>query len=392
MPPPAPGPARPQPLVSFWYLIIYATMRIGASYNSSPAFLIPKLVLSATAVTTFMWTPWLLEAVFAFLGLVANVHWSPTEWAFRVNLDLFVVWLGMATAYGYLRAQEVGLADRPWFAQAVKASVGLALAGLGWFFWFELGQPTKFTYNKVHPVVSFVHVLSFVVLRNSHRFLRSVNSRLCIFIGQISLETFILQFHLWLGADTKGILLVLPGTKWRPLNVVVSTVIFLFVSHKAAQATAELTTLLVGKRRRKPPPPTTTTLPLPVSAPAAAAGESDASKAREEEEEEEGEAIPLLEPPMTTEATKPANDASAAAAADEALLAGSGGRRPSAWPEWMRRTSFAAVVRPSAAAPAAAAPSSSSSSWLVDASDNNGLKLGGMLLVCWILNLLSPWP
>ena len=316
-----------------------------------------------------MMTPRLLEAVFGFLATVANIRWSPAEWAFRVNLDLFVVWLGMLTAYAHIRAKELGIPDRPWFSQAIKAAVGLSLAGLGWFFWFELRQPTKLVYNAYHPVVSFVPVLAFVVLRNSHPFLRSVNSRLWMFVGQISLETFILQFHLWLGGDTKGIVLVIPGTKWRPLNVVLTSIIFIFVSQKASQTTGQITTFLVGKAKK----PAAGGLPTPATAagdagPAAVAG---ATKA---------EAIPLL-----ATANKPAGSDDDE---DGDVRPSAPARRPSAWPEWMRRTSFA--VPPTGAV--AASPSSAAVSWLEDARDNNGLKLGGMLLVCWILNLLSPWP
>lgn len=363
-------------------------MRVGSSYNGSAYFLLPKLAVAAGLVSWFMLTPWLLEGVFAFLGSVANIHWSATEWAFRVNLDLFVVWLGMLTAYGYIKAKELGLPDRPWFAQAVKAAAGGAVLALGWFFWFELRQPTKFVYNRSHPVVSFVPVLAFVVLRNSHPRLRSVNSRLWMFVGQISLETFILQFHLWLGADTKGVLLVLPGTKWRPLNVVLTTVIFLFVSQKASQTTGQITTFLVGKAKKA-----AAGLPPPATAPASSSNPAAVDESVKEE------SIPLLETTTTTPAAVASADKPTEAddVDDEQQRSPptTSARRPSAWPEWMRRTSFAVVSPPEGAGIAAASsttPSFLATGWLEKAADNNALKLGGMLLVCWILNLLSPWP
>ena len=42
------------PLVSFWFLIIYATMAIGARYNDRALLLAGKFVASAAIVTVVM--------------------------------------------------------------------------------------------------------------------------------------------------------------------------------------------------------------------------------------------------------------------------------------------------------------------------------------------------
>lgn len=345
-------------------------MYLGSSYNVSPYFLVPKLLIAACLTAWFMWTPWILESVFNFLAAVANIHWSAKEWAFRVNLDIWIVWLGMFTAYAYIKAKELGIPSLPWFPSAVKASVVLSTLAFGWFFWFEISQPSKFAYNAYHPVVSFVPVLAFVVLRNAHPFLRSVNSKLFMFFGQISLETFILQFHLWLGGDTKGVLLVIPGTKWRPLNVVITSIIFVFVSQKASQTTGQITNLLVGKSKKL------TTLPAPATAGPSTTTSNGPST---EPAVKEQEAIPLLE------TNKPASTS------DEPVEGGpsstTSGRRPSAWPEWMRRTSFAVVVPPSTAG-----SSDASVGWVDTLKESTTLKLAAMTVGCWVLNLLSPWP
>lgn len=68
-----------QPLVSFWYLIIYATMFAGHKYNDNAVFLSGKLLISAGLVTWFMKTEWLLASFFNFLAAVANIHWSARE-------------------------------------------------------------------------------------------------------------------------------------------------------------------------------------------------------------------------------------------------------------------------------------------------------------------------
>ena len=338
-------------------------MLIGAKYNESPVFLLLKLAVSAVLVTWFMKTEWLLQQIFDFLAAVANIHWSAKEWTFRVTLDLWVVYLGMVTAYAYIKLKELGIPNLPWFPTAVKASVGASFGAIAWFFWFELGRENKFVYNAYHPIVSFIPILGFVVLRNATPFLRSVSSRMCCFFGQISLETFILQFHVWLAADTKGILIIVPGTKWRYLNVVVTSVIFVFLSQKMSQATGQLTEFLVGKAKKPK-------LPAPVSSTTAGAPAGSAPEPAKTEE-----AIPLLE-------TNPTADSAGPSSSSANLEPGNptDGRRGS-WPAWMDRLP---AVPPSAVKAAGGG--------MEGFKQSPGWKLLAIVVVCWALNLLSPRP
>lgn len=66
-----------------------------------------------------------------------------------------------------------------------------------------------------------------------------------------SLETFICQFHLWLAGDTKGLLVLLPWPRLRFLNMIFTTLIFLFVSNQIAVSTGQLTEWILGKQPKK---------------------------------------------------------------------------------------------------------------------------------------------
>ncbi|KAI0778449.1 O-acetyltransferase [Trametes elegans] len=295
------------PLVSQWYLIIYGTMAIGSQYNDRTVFLIAKIILSMGIVTWFMSEQWLLETLFQFLERFCNIHWSAREWAFRVNLDLWIVYFGMFAALGVIKIREYRLTDHPRWPLVVKTSAALSAVTLLWFFAFELAQPDKFAYNLWHPYVSFLPVGAFVVLRNANAIMRSASSRVFAFIGTCSLETFIIQYHLWLAGDTKGILIVIPGRFSRPLNLLLTTIVFIYVSHLVAKATGEVTGWICGTGRAPSLPTTQPANPPASSRPPPPPPESEEGQEvifmvpqdGEDETRKDREGVPLPREPDT---------------------------------------------------------------------------------------------
>ncbi|KAG6334043.1 hypothetical protein ID866_5046 [Astraeus odoratus] len=249
------------PLVSMWFLIIYTTMVIGSQFNGNVLFLVCKIFASMTIFAIFMHQGWLLELFFEVLKQVFNINWSAREWTFRVTLDQYIVYFGMLAAVLAIKVREHHLTDHYLWPTLVKMTCGCSIVIILWFFGFELAQESKFTYNAWHPYISFLPISAFVILRNANQFLRSCTSRAFAFIGKCSLETFIIQFHFWLAADTKGVLLVVPGTRWRPLNFLITSFVFIYVSHHVAWASGEITSW-VCSQREKTLPTTSETVPL----------------------------------------------------------------------------------------------------------------------------------
>jgi hypothetical protein len=99
-----------------------------------------------------------------------------------------------------------------------------------------------------NPYVSAVPVIGYVLLRNATERMRATTSWLYSYIGRISLETFIAQFHIWLAMDTRGLLVVVPGSWW--LNLALVSVLFIWLSDVLAQVTGVLTDWICGSDKQ----------------------------------------------------------------------------------------------------------------------------------------------
>jgi hypothetical protein len=240
------------PLVSFWFIIIWTMMYLGNSYNKVPWFILTKLVVFMGLTTYIIQWPGVLETMFDAFELLFNIHWDAHEWRFRLALDAWIVYVGMLCAYITIKFGDVKFSERPSWPIIKRCSVIASAFAMVWFFWFELSQPNKIVYNDIHPYISWIPILAFIILRNATMKLRNTSSRLFMFIGKCSLETFIGQFHMWLAGDTKGLLVVLQPAGWVRglgwwLNLVVSSALFVYVSYWLSQSTGELTSYLCAK-------------------------------------------------------------------------------------------------------------------------------------------------
>jgi len=144
--------------------------------------------------------------------------------------------------------------DRLPFKLGSSALIGLVALVLSVCYGiFHFHFQDKLHYNRFHPYTAWIPVLLFVALRNLTSGARQTYSRFYAWIGQCSLETFILQYHIWLAMDTRGILVVLPGKQWivYGINLILTTSVFLWMSESVAAATTELTGVIVGAKGQR---------------------------------------------------------------------------------------------------------------------------------------------
>lgn len=171
------------PLVTVWFGVIWVTMYIGYNHNKNLFFILSKIVISAALTAAFHLHGKPLQVLFDVFNTVFKTEWNAKEWSFRVTLDMYIVYVGMLAALAFIKIQEEKIWDRPWWPRVRSLSYVISIIGLVGYFAFEL-QYDKFSYNRYHPYISWVPVLSFVILRNATPLLRSTSSRAYIWIGQ----------------------------------------------------------------------------------------------------------------------------------------------------------------------------------------------------------------
>uniref|UniRef100_A0A8C9RSC1 N-acetylneuraminate (7)9-O-acetyltransferase n=1 Tax=Scleropages formosus TaxID=113540 RepID=A0A8C9RSC1_SCLFO len=237
------------PLVTFWFVVIYSILAIWPQIvqkkaNGSGIWHLGVLVKLACLL--------LLICCFAYSqvtthrDLLTLIH----EWWFRWKLDRFAVIYGMLFAFVYLVLQKCqvlseGKGEALFSNRISNCLLFVSVVSFLTYSIWASSCKNKTECNEFHPYVSVVQILAFILIRNIPGYIRSLYSSFFAWFGKISLELFICQYHIWLAADTKGILVLVPGNPM--LNVIVSTFIFVCVAHEISQVTNDLAQVAIPK-------------------------------------------------------------------------------------------------------------------------------------------------
>ncbi|XP_047110561.1 N-acetylneuraminate 9-O-acetyltransferase isoform X1 [Schistocerca piceifrons] len=243
------------PLISFWFLMAYLVLALppqitAASSETNPLhylYLVLKMVGLFTVITVLYMSEVFFEKVFVtrpwkalFVTTDDDIH----EWWFRWKLDRYSISYGMVFAAAYMLSQRYNLLDdnnhSNLFSRGISLSATLgAVIGLGSYACFSFLCRNKQECNEIHSYTVFVPIVSYIVLRNISGALRTRYSSLFAWFGRISLELFISQYHIWLAADTHGVLVLLPG--YPVLNLIITSFIFVCAAHEVNVLTRVLT-------------------------------------------------------------------------------------------------------------------------------------------------------
>lgn len=246
------------PLITFWYMVIYTTMAIGSSENHFIPFLFGKIITSAAIINLIIRVPLVFEVMFEYLGQYCNIHWDVHEWRFRLQLDSYIVYTGMlcgvmfAEITNALRTENDNGTNsnsrlRNQFPKIRRMALLFALVTPVLFYFCMIEFDSKATFNAYVPYISSFPVLSFIILRNYSRRARNFHSSIFAWVGRHSLETFTLQFHVWLAADTKGLLStgIFDSFGGRRADFILLSILFLWMCWHVAAATQTITAWII---------------------------------------------------------------------------------------------------------------------------------------------------
>ncbi|EEZ99845.2 N-acetylneuraminate 9-O-acetyltransferase [Tribolium castaneum] len=242
------------PLLSFWYLMTYCFLAFPPHITAQTSennvmqyfYLLIKFVVFFTVITILFMSEVFFEKVFVtrpWKALFVTTDDDIREWWFRWKLDRYTIIYGMGFAVILLLAQRYNIYDdnnhNNLFSRGLALTgILVAIAGIGCYLSITFLCSTELECSEIHSYIVFIPIVGYIVLRNISGVLRTRYSSLFAWFGEISLELFISQYHIWLAADTHGVLVLIPG--YPVLNVMITSFIFVCASHEVHRLTKVL--------------------------------------------------------------------------------------------------------------------------------------------------------
>ena len=218
-------------------------MRIGHERNYTKWWIRSKLAVLALIIFV-VWDvdSGIFQIIHSpFLGntpKLGAIHGSMWEWYFRSSLDHWSTYLGMIFALNFpitsLFFRKLEAQSWVWHILP-KFFMGVALAFAFWIWLEGPFQSAKREYNQTNAYFGFIPLIAYIFFRNLTPGLRSCAMELLHQIGKTTLETYLMQHHIWLTSNAKSLLTLLPG--WPKMNFLLVSLVYVSISRRLYQLT-----------------------------------------------------------------------------------------------------------------------------------------------------------
>lgn len=247
-------------LATAWFLIVYTILwrREGRQVQTGELYVrvLAMLFLCYLVVESENF----VKTIFSALREMYGPDIEAQEFLFRFRLDLLVPFAGMYCAILESQASTRSKMRIPvqmiarMSGRILKATrVVFSLLCVVLYILIAGGFDDKVEYNRCHWALSIPLIVAYINARNVLWESYQYFSPFLAWVGSISLELFVLQYHIWLAADTRGLLrlglLDTPATmigttvrrSWTYwCEMIIITVIFFWVSSNCSHATNTL--------------------------------------------------------------------------------------------------------------------------------------------------------
>jgi len=234
------------PLHTAGFFMTYLTCLLAVKLEEKASMTYWKSRILAIAISFGV------QIIFFETSYVESLEYFSHELYVRFQIDKYSAVLGIINGLYMKKASEfISWAygdEHRNRVQLMQCTAGTVLI----FIWYSLfgSISDKLVYNPIHPYIFIFPMLGWILLRNSHRYLCECHSGLLEFLGRHTLETYVLQFHLFMNHDVQSIPIIIPGCDeniiLNILNMILCGTFFVLVAVWARKVTITTQNTMVG--------------------------------------------------------------------------------------------------------------------------------------------------
>eukprot|EP01084_Bolivina_argentea_P241685 405655_1 len=239
------------PLHTFFFLFVYCIWGCAYKYNDMKYIKEIKLLISGLLLCLLFETPQIIFNYFWYpLSYILSLHGTLYEWHFRTSLDHYATWLGMIFAVYFKQIYNFLIIT---LKNKLKIKIFITIICIiAIILWYNyVYKHNKYIYNSMHPYTESIPIFTYIILRNLFDKYRSYYSKFLAWMGQITLETYIFQYHLYMINDAKSILTIPILIKYPLCNFIVVSCFYIWISRVAFDATNTIRNALYPPRSKK---------------------------------------------------------------------------------------------------------------------------------------------